>query len=296
MSNPRAGLLLVYSSMLIMSILFFLIMPQKACSAADQDYGSSWFIKISDYTKGIHGRLACQECHGDMLENDQEHPDPDREDFLQRSALRSFDYEKCKRCHELAYERYLQGGHAKALQEAQDANTESLLQNRPEEELAPSCGHCHNVHIDQPGLDRIQIGRRQATVCASCHPEHLQTYLKSTHGKIALNLGNPDGAFCTDCHGAHTNHSLQDQETNLRACRRCHSQAGLGFTSIIMHSPMDKAAILGTKNQDKIQTAHTIINIVRTLFIAFVILVLSLFLLHTLLSFLREAHQKLRNK
>ncbi len=284
---------------LLLTLIFLpcaLLAPQLAWSAVNLPQDAPRFLNFKDYTLGPHGRLACQECHGDMQENGIDHFDPDREDFLQRDALRSFDYSECKRCHETVYQRYLQGGHAQALDKEQIVANNKLQPDKDAEDIPPVCGNCHDVHEGQPGLDRVEIGRRQTEVCGSCHPEHVQTYLKTTHGKIAVNLGNEDGAYCTDCHGAHNVDSLQDKEANLKACQRCHTDIEERFTDIIMHSGIDFTAIQGTKNEEDIKGSLTIINVVRVVVIVIVVAVISFFFLHTLLHFLREYHERLRNK
>lgn len=275
--------------------VFCLFYPTVVWSKVAPPNEPSWFIDATEYAQGAHGTLACQECHGDMKKDGEKHPNTDKEDFLQRNAIRIFDYSTCQDCHEVTYKRYLQGGHAEARQEEEEA-TEQELEDIPAKDRPPACGHCHNAHVVKSGLSRVESGRRQVEVCGDCHPNYVQSYLKNTHGKIAVNLRNEEAAYCTDCHGAHTVISLEDEAENLRACKRCHPSAGKEFTNIIIHSSIERSAVQGTENEDNILSYLKIINIVRVLAIIVVILFLAFFFGHTLLSFLRELHEKLRKK
>ncbi len=120
--------------------------------------------------------------------------------------------------------------------------------------------------------------------------EHAASYLDNIHGKLGVNLGNPDSAFCTDCHGAHTTASLKKPEDALLVCRRCHPQAETAFTDFVIHASVtDDVA-------EKSSKKASLIWIKRVRIAAMVIVGVSLifFLSHSALWLLNEIHHKLR--
>lgn len=253
---------------------------------------SAWFIDMNRFARSAHAGFTCVECHGTMMTADRQHPDEKRADFLKRSATRTYDYDRCRKCHERSFKRYQAGGHAKARQEEKNkpqvAKTDSL-----EKRTAPTCGACHASHYVRSGQSRVDVGRRMMDVCGGCHPAHTESYRDNIHGRTGVDLGNPKAAFCTDCHGAHTVDSLKKQETALTVCRRCHHEAETKFTDIVIHASLASMASVSGADAPK-KRSVVWIDRVRWAAIAGVALSLAFFVVHSFLWLLREIHEKLR--
>ncbi len=250
---------------------------------------SSWFVDMQRFNKGAHSNLKCEECHGAMVQDGTIHPDPQRPDFLKKSATRRYDYGRCQKCHKLSYQRYLKGKHANALKE----ETVSAGKHKPpvtEKHPAPTCGECHSSHYDSAGMSRVAVGQRMISRCGRCHQEHTDSYLENIHGKLGVNLASKASAFCTDCHGAHQVIAFEKQEDALTVCQRCHAKAASEFTKVVIHASVTGLAVKESpKNK-------SIVWIQRVEIIAIAVVALSLifFFGHTILWLLREKHEKLR--
>ncbi len=282
----------------LMSIFISFILSGSACFADIQyETDTSWFTDIQKYAQSAHGELNCQECHGDMKENGETHPDLDLNstDYLKTDATRKFDYEKCESCHPVAYKRYLEGKHAEALEEQASLSPEEF-KDKPLKERAPTCGNCHSVHSQEAGLSRIELGQRMTSVCGICHPKRADSYLDNFHGKAAVNLKNDDAAYCSDCHGAHKVTDLEKDQEKLRVCKRCHLKAQGDFADILIHSTMNARELDQEEKDIPYISSLKTVNKARIIAIVVVILFLAFFFGHTLLSFLREWHEKLRKK
>lgn len=284
-----------YSLAVLVLTSIFLVLgfrAQQACGQDVQQKESSWFIDIGLFSASAHAPLTCEDCHGEMETNGKEHPDTEAADFLQKEATRKYDYSRCESCHIQAYKRYQKGVHATALEEEAKLSPQEL-RKKPLEERAPTCGNCHSVHYQPPGQERIQAGQRMVRVCGDCHPEQAASYLQDFHGRAAVDLKNDNSAYCSDCHGAHTVQALDKQEEALAACRRCHLEAENKFTGYIVHASLKSHKDEEDKDQDKLQSVY-ILNIIKGIVSALVVLVLVFFFGLSLLWILRELHEKLR--
>jgi len=239
---------------------------------------SSWFIDLSRFARSAHAQQSCEICHGNMKEMDRPHPDSTDSRFLKKDAVRKYDYKRCQTCHRLAYERYLQGAHAKALQKEQQALP------------APTCGDCHSAHYEKAHGSRLETGRQMTELCGSCHPAQKITYLENYHGKAAVHLGKITAAFCTDCHGAHNCLSLKDKKEALQACRRCHPQASMNFAGLVIHPTLPADIKVDPEKAGKVK----VIKLVTILMGILVVIVVVFFYGHSFLWLLREIHEKLR--
>ena len=250
---------------------------------------SSWFVDMQRFQKGAHSNLKCMECHGTMVADGYPHPDPNRPDFLKKSATRQFDYRRCQKCHKLSYQRYLKGKHANALKEetaSAGKQTPPVKKKHP----APVCGECHSAHYDPAGTSRVAVGRGMISRCGRCHKDHTDSYLDNIHGKLGVNLANKASAFCTDCHGAHNVIAFEKQDDALAVCQRCHPDAGSEFTQFVIH-----ASVTGLTAKESPKNKSIVwIQRVRIVAIAVVALSLIFFCGHTILWLLREKHEKLR--
>ena len=250
---------------------------------------TGWFVNMGGFAASAHGTFSCGQCHGDMNQGKSMHPNSEDPAFLKANANRIYDYKKCESCHKPIFEQYLQGAHAKALSKEQ-TDSDAKSKQLPENKIAPTCGNCHSAHYAKAHLSRVDIGRQMVSVCGSCHPAQATTYLDNYHGKAAVNLGNKNAAFCTDCHGAHNCLSLTDKKAALAACQRCHPEATEGFAQVLIHN-----TIRDLPEKDKQKKAHVaLIRVVTVLMSIMVILVVGFFYGHTFVWILRELHEKLR--
>lgn len=273
-------------------IISLMAMPGIA-AAADRNRApeSSWFVDMNRFARSAHAAFKCEECHATIATSGRPHPDPADPGFLKTPAVRAYDYGQCRRCHPVAYGRYLTGGHAEALakEAARHAGQEAADTPRTP---APTCGDCHSSHYERSSQSRVEIGRRMVDTCGRCHSAHAASYLENIHGKAGVNLGNPQSAFCTDCHGAHSVSALKTPEAALPICRRCHPEAESEFTNVVIHASLDSAF-----GEDSPKKASIVwIRRVQIAAVAVVALSLIFFFGHTLLWLIRETHEKLRKR
>jgi hypothetical protein len=292
LSTLRAGLKLwIVLGFVALSLWCTAVKPAPAAASAAPE--NSWFVDMNRFAASAHRSFSCEECHGTMLEDGGRHPDPQHPQFLRQRASRSYDYERCRKCHRLSYDRYREGGHAKALEkEKQAAQAQAPPEPKDNRSMAPTCGECHSSHYDRSGLSRVVLGKRQVEVCGPCHPRYAASYMKNIHGRTGVDLGNERSAYCTDCHGAHRVAALEKGEEALPVCRRCHPQAGREFTNVVIHelSP----ATEGLEEASPKDASTLWIHRVRIAAIAVVVLSLVFFFGHSALWLLRELHEKLR--
>lgn len=275
--------------MLLFCLAIMAALPAPRSEAAISPGGQpGWFVNMRYFAESAHGSFSCEKCHGSMKQGKTPHPDSENPDFLNGAANREYDYQSCKSCHKPSYEQYLQGAHAKALlkEQTDPAATAGL----PDHKKAPTCGNCHSSHYTRAHLSRVEIGRQMVSVCGNCHPAQAATYLDNYHGKAAVNLGDKNAAFCTDCHGAHHSLSLKEKKAALAACQRCHPEAREGFTQVVIHPTLQDLA-----ENNKQKRAHVaLIRVVTVLMAILVILVVGFFYGHSFVWLLRELHEKLR--
>jgi len=212
------------------------------------------------------------------------HPDKKSPVYLKQDPKRTFDYSVCAKCHKKAYDRYLKGEHAKALEKEKKTGEISKTGG------APTCGDCHSAHYTKSHLSRVEIGQAMTETCGTCHPDQRDSYLANYHGKAAVNLKHEKAAYCTDCHGAHDAISLKDATQTLKTCRRCHPDATKNFSDIIIH---DSTLNIDKKSERK-QSDLNKVQFWGFLSFIFIVLVLVLFYSHSLLMMLRKIHEKLR--
>ena len=92
---------------------------------------------------------------------------------------------------------------------------------------ALQCTDCHEdyrfPHEEKTAVTARQYNLNQNNLCQRCHTQQFGHALDSVHGD-ALQEGNLDAAFCTDCHGAHDTPPPNDPpEAISYTCRQCHS-------------------------------------------------------------------------
>lgn len=277
---------------LAFTALVLLPLPDYAAAASERMVrtDSSWFVDMNRFGKSAHSGFKCEDCHGTMIENSRPHPNPEDPAFLKTPAIQSYDYVRCQRCHQVSYDRYMSGGHARARMTTADEIAATTAVWPPPTYAAPTCGACHASHYAQSGLSRVETGQRMIPVCSQCHPAHAASYLDNIHGRLAADLKNDAAAFCTDCHGAHNVASLKKPELALASCQRCHPSAGAEYANIVIHAAADH---LGPAETEKTPAIRWIER-VRLAALGVVVLSLVFFFGHSFLWVLRELHEKLR--
>ena len=103
-------------------------------------------------------------------------------------------------------------------------------------------------------------------------------------------MGDERAAFCTDCHGAHQCVSLKDKKAALKACQRCHPEAGPGFAEFMIHVTPKDAVVDAKQKKERV----ALIRVITALMTILAILVVGFFYGHTFLWILRELHERLR--
>jgi formate dehydrogenase gamma subunit len=95
---------------------------------------------------------------------------------------------------------------------------------------AAVCTDCHGSHdLHAPTNPSAKIFRTHVpATCGKCHENVMNTYLRSIHGKAALE-GKREAPVCTDCHGEHGIKSHLDPDSSVYAtsvsgktCGHCH--------------------------------------------------------------------------
>jgi cytochrome b subunit of formate dehydrogenase len=182
---------------------------------------------------------TCQVCHGRIQE-------------VHRKVIRGDLWEKepnlvpacvdCHRPHEIRRLYYEEGFADKECMEChgrsdlagtQGGQTVSMYVDssrvRASIHHSVSCAQCHTGATkghDRPCktvIDRVD--------CSTCHPEVVETFQTSTHGKLA-DRGDPDAPVCTTCHGEHGILGRRNSEsptfpTNVPdLCANCHGAGG----------------------------------------------------------------------
>ncbi len=112
---------------------------------------------------------------------------------------------------------------------------------------AAICTDCHGSHdLHAPTNPNAKIFRTHVpSTCGKCHENVLQTYLRSVHGKAALD-GKREAPVCTDCHGEHGIKSRLDPTSSVYAtaisektCGHCHGSEKINTK---FHLPVDRVS------------------------------------------------------
>ena len=106
---------------------------------------------------------------------------------------------------------------------------------------APSCTSCHPGHgVIQVRTAKFQLQSVKDCGAAECHPDRLETYDLTYHGK-AVAHGGLETARCADCHHFHDVQettsplSLVHSSRIVATCSPCHSYADERFVAFIPH-------------------------------------------------------------
>lgn len=253
----------------------------KLCGACHQE-GKKAAIRIkgkehnivSTYSMSIHGKgvvksglvvsATCASCHGghSIL------PPADPNSTVNRNHVTA----TCETCH--------YGVAIKVKQSVHNAPVGA------DSSRFPTCAQCHSSH----GAVRVTeaaFRKQQTKECEKCHPEQVETYLESYHGKASQLAGGERAAQCSDCHGSHSMLPASDPDATLagdnavKTCRQCHPGANLSFTTYRTHAThSDKK-----RNPDMYYAFWSMTGLLLGTF--------SLFGLHTLLWIPRSLKERL---
>ena len=153
---------------LVGAILIFLCFPALAGAVS-----SGWFIDPYRYHVSAHGAISCQDCHGD-LKDQERHPDPAN---IGKGLGDLFSSADCEQCHDEVFD---------ALQEGRHGSRTGI---NPDDYA--ECRRCHNVHYVL-GKDRREVlnpTRSLTSQCGACHEFEKE-----------LPSPSPDNTACYACH------------------------------------------------------------------------------------------------
>ena len=223
--------------------------------------GSSVYVDPAKHSAGAHGILKCTLCHTNV----REFPHPKKITTLacascheepagdvSRGAHSLLGANACTGCHGSPH--YTQPaasagpqlcGHCHAEQLKDFASSVHGVAATNGEEQSPKCQTCHGTahKILETQDSQSPVAKKNlADTCGSCHsnPEFLakhhipfahpvEAYRLSVHG-LAVAVGNPQAASCSDCHGSHTIYAARDPRAKINhwnvpsTCGSCHSE------------------------------------------------------------------------
>jgi cytochrome b subunit of formate dehydrogenase len=185
-------------------------------------------IKPEKYAKGVHAKMACVACHGEITDTEAPHKKADGAKVA-----------SCASCHEDLWNK---------LQAENKADPKSRLaivvQNvaaykksfhaRPNKEdktrVNATCTDCHDTHtFDVPPRGtsaRTDWHMTVPNVCGDkCHSDELEEYSESVHGKAALDEHDNKAPVCSDCHTTHDIGNTSADPVKLaitESCGNCH--------------------------------------------------------------------------
>ena len=180
--------------------------------------------------EGVHGRLACVDCHTDIQDA--------RANHTRAASTKGPD---CVSCHEALWSGALQDGTAAGKDRLGtvvkniEAYRKSLHATPDKDDPTRAkavCADCHASHtFNVPPKAATQRSAWHQTVpetCgAKCHEDQLETYSGSVHGQKVLKDGEVKAAVCTDCHTAHSVANTSTDHfklANVRTCGTCHDE------------------------------------------------------------------------
>lgn len=174
----------------------------------------------NQFTKSIHGKLNCTDCHNGVTEmvHEKKLPPPN-----------------CVGCHDA------KPNHEQATKDY----TTSIhgMSHKMGASGAANCWDCHGSHAMLPVKDpespvfKLNLPR----TCTTCHsnpgltreyqmkhPEAAEQYLDSIHGRALLKMGLIVAPSCNDCHGVHDIKRSVDRDAPInpanvaKTCGKCH--------------------------------------------------------------------------
>jgi len=171
-------------------------------------------VKPEVFTKSVHGKLNCIDCHAAITGTPHESKLPPAQ---------------CATCHEKASSQYARSIHG--------------ISHQMGASDAASCASCHGTHDMAPvkQADSPVFKLNLPKTCGTCHDNPKLTkdyrmgqseaaghYLDSIHGKALIKMGLIVAPSCNDCHGVHDIKRSIDKDSHsnhaniARSCGKCH--------------------------------------------------------------------------
>ncbi|MBF0295721.1 MAG: cytochrome C [Magnetococcales bacterium] len=168
------------------------------------------------YAQGVHGRMACRECHTGIVALDPPH---------QQGTAPKID---CAACHEKRM-----GEKEARIRRNIDHYRQSFhARPNPDDPTIPNatCHECHDTHFfaiprDQASPAHAAWRANIPALCGKCHDDPLERYAASIHGVELLEKHNPRAPTCTDCHDTHAitgSHIPTFTQNATETCGKCH--------------------------------------------------------------------------
>lgn len=237
------------------------------------------------YNQSVHGKVVaegkdgatCVSCHGGHNISNLTVP---------LSTINALNIPKtCGQCHQKEQKEY--------------QNSIHWLRVQKGTRYAPVCNDCHSEHgINTVSSRDNNYAEFQQATCIKCHQSTVlnkrtgmeggepSEYLDSYHG-LATKRGDPDAAFCVDCHSVHSilpasyPESSVNNNNLVNTCRKCHQDAGVTFAQSYSH----KTASIRDRNvEDIIEYTYTWL----------IIFVIGGMIVHNLFIFIKEMSAKRR--
>jgi cytochrome b subunit of formate dehydrogenase len=187
---------------------------------------TSLYVDSTAYRASTHGGTACAQCHTDVT--------PSRRRACETSRAGRVD---CAVCHAQEVNDHGGGVHGRLAALGDTA--------------APTCLDCHDDHATRPRTDPASptFVRNVPTLCARCHregevaavriaadhPDIVQSYEESIHGKGLLESGLLVTATCNNCHTAHRQLPADEPGSSIHpdsvaaTCGHCHAGVESAF-------------------------------------------------------------------
>ncbi|HET7537132.1 MAG TPA: hypothetical protein VFJ90_11790, partial [Candidatus Didemnitutus sp.] len=204
-------------------------------------------VKPDGFTKSVHGKLNCIDCHVTIKET------PHETDTKLPPA-------QCASCHEKEVNQYSTSIHG--------------VSHKMGESEAASCASCHGTHEMVPvkHLESPVFKLNLPQTCGKCHDDKRLTaeyrignahaagsYLDSIHGKALQKMGLIVAPSCNDCHGVHdikrtVDHNSKSNHANVATtCGTCH----LGIEETYNKSVHGQLLLKGDKKGPVCTDCHT---------------------------------------
>lgn len=184
------------------------------------------------FASSVHGRLACEQCHGDV--------------GTYPHNVRANKVTCAQECHARDREGRVYS-HAETVAEFESSIHRPRLDRDPRDR--PTCLNCHGSG-DPHAIGSVKelLPSARIAQCAGCHddpvrmarndvePDAVRSYKRSFHYK-AIRFGGTKTAVCQDCHTAHRIRPASDASSSVARTAlpatcgqtRCHVGAGARF-------------------------------------------------------------------
>lgn len=245
---------------------------------------------LTAYSRSVHGRLAlagvdsaatCSSCHGShkiLAANNPVSP-----------VFHLNIPQTCGQCHSKVTEEFVQSVHGVAVERGSRD--------------APVCTDCHSEHaIESSQVASAPTSPQNLAVetCGRCHAstrlvekygmrgQRLATFADSYHG-LALRSGQLSAANCGSCHGIHNILPSSDERSMIhpanlvQTCGTCHPNAGENFAKGRVHLTEE-------------ESEGRAVAVVRSVYIALIVLLIGGMLLHNGMDFIRKSKHLLRRE